>query len=146
MSMRYRKNGAPMKAVRMPIGISAVVAVRETLSTMMRNVAPKSMEAGREYVALLPVILRAMCGTMRPTQPICPDTATALAVMRVLAPMATDLRSLVFTPRLLASSSDRDRMFSFQETNSNVAKEMAIGIAMTCRSWKLHPAKEPMRK
>lgn len=48
MSMRYRKNGAPMKAVRIPIGISAVVAVRETLSTMMRNVAPKSMEAGRE--------------------------------------------------------------------------------------------------
>ena len=46
--MRYKKNGAPMKAVKIPIGISAVVAVRETLSTVIRKAAPKNIEAGIE--------------------------------------------------------------------------------------------------
>ena len=44
--MRYRKNGAPTKAVRMPMGISAVVARRATSSTMSKNPAPMSMDAG----------------------------------------------------------------------------------------------------
>ena len=44
--MRYRKNGAPTKAVRMPMGISAVVARRATSSTMSRKLAPMSMDAG----------------------------------------------------------------------------------------------------
>ena len=44
--MRYRKNGAPTKAVRMPMGISAVVAKRATSSTMSRKLAPMSMDAG----------------------------------------------------------------------------------------------------
>ena len=45
--MRYRKNGAPTKAVRMPMGISEVVARRATSSTMSRKLAPMSMLAGR---------------------------------------------------------------------------------------------------
>ena len=44
--MRYRKNGAPMKAVRMPMGISAVVANHDTPSTSRRTEAPMSMLAG----------------------------------------------------------------------------------------------------
>ncbi len=44
--MRYRKNGAPTNAVRMPMGISELATRRATSSTMSRKLAPMSMLAG----------------------------------------------------------------------------------------------------
>ena len=44
--MSQRKNGAPMKAVSMPMGMPEVVTFLETLSTMSRKVPPPSMEQG----------------------------------------------------------------------------------------------------
>ena len=44
--MSHIKKGAPTKAVRMPMGISAVVAMRAMSSTMSKNVPPSSMLAG----------------------------------------------------------------------------------------------------
>ena len=44
--IKYTKIGAPIKDVSIPIGISNVVASLATLSTTMRNVAPKSMFTG----------------------------------------------------------------------------------------------------
>ena len=44
--MSHIKKGAPTKAVRMPMGISAVVAMRAMSSTTSRNVPPSSMLAG----------------------------------------------------------------------------------------------------
>ena len=49
LDMITRKNGAPMKAVKMPMGISAVVARRDTSSTSKRKHAPMSMLAGMSF-------------------------------------------------------------------------------------------------
>ncbi|MNC38516.1 hypothetical protein D3C75_871250 [compost metagenome] len=44
--IRLRKKGAPINAVRMPMGISLVHTFRETLSTVRRKIAPVSIAAG----------------------------------------------------------------------------------------------------
>ena len=54
LRIRTIKNGAPMMAVRMEMGISAAVALRATVSTATINTAPKLMEAGSRARWLLP--------------------------------------------------------------------------------------------
>lgn len=56
--MRYTKNGAPRKAVRIPIGISVARRFLEMLSTSRRKLAPKSMDAGNRYRLSFPTIFR----------------------------------------------------------------------------------------
>ncbi|MPN05012.1 hypothetical protein SDC9_152261 [bioreactor metagenome] len=44
--IRKRKKGAPITAVRIPMGISVVMSVRDTLSTAKRKAAPKIIDKG----------------------------------------------------------------------------------------------------
>ena len=44
------KNGAPMNAVRIPMGISVSSRLREMLSTVSKNDAPKRIDAGKRYL------------------------------------------------------------------------------------------------
>ena len=61
------KNGAPMTAVRIDMGISEAVALRASVSTSAMNTAPRLSEAGTSRVLSLPNIIRAMCGMSSPT-------------------------------------------------------------------------------
>ena len=77
-----------MNAVRIPMGISTVDAVLETQSTSVSRPAPMNIEDGKDRLASFETIIREMCGTIRPTQPILPAMATLLAVMTVAQTMA----------------------------------------------------------
>lgn len=48
--MRYKKNGAPIKDVRIPIGSSTVAIDLEIVSTRRRNEEPNSIDAGTVFL------------------------------------------------------------------------------------------------
>src|SRR5262249_38592253 len=100
-----RKNGAPSTAVNMPSGVSTRARLRASRSTSSMNEAPSSMAAGSSRPKRGPTIMRAMWGIIRPTQPITPETATTLAVMRVAARITTARRRATSMPSERASSS-----------------------------------------
>ena len=58
MNSKNRKNGAPMKDVSMPIGISTVEAVLETQSTNVRSPAPMNIEDGKDFLASFETSMR----------------------------------------------------------------------------------------
>ena len=62
------KNGAPIIAVKMEMGISAAVALRATVSMISRKLAPRLMLAGTTCRLLLPNSIRQICGISNPTQ------------------------------------------------------------------------------
>ena len=80
------KNGAPKKAVITPMGSSAgAMTVRATRSARIRKAAPPTRLSGTSSRWLGPATSRMVWGTMMPTNPIRPETATAAAVARVAA-------------------------------------------------------------
>ena len=71
--------GAPTSAVTAPTGISAAVALRQSVSTTVKNAAPSSADAGNRRRWSGPKSMRARCGITRPTHAISPATATTAA-------------------------------------------------------------------
>src|SRR5579883_1841162 len=106
-----RKKGAPMKAVRMPIGTSIAAMVRASVSTARRYPAPSSIATGRRRENSGPAMRRATCGMMRPIQPMMPLIETAAEVMSVAAPTKRMRRTRVSAPSARASSSPSDIRF-----------------------------------
>src|SRR6185369_5144999 len=77
-----RKNGAPIAAVRMPIGISAgATMVRASVSAPTSRMAPSRAEAGSSRRCAGPIISRNRCGTTMPRKPTTPQTETATPVI-----------------------------------------------------------------
>ena len=63
------KNGAPITAVKIESGISALLALRANVSIITIKLAPKPMLNGTTVLLLLPISIREMCGIRSPTQP-----------------------------------------------------------------------------
>ena len=82
-------------------------AVRATTSASTRNPAPTTTDSGISARYPTPVSSRIACGTMIPTKPMSPVTATAAAVPSVAATTSASRTRRTFTPRLAASSSPR---------------------------------------
>ena len=61
------KNGAPMMAVRMEMGISASVALLAKVSTRSTKIAPTLIQVGTTSLLLLPRSIRETCGINSPT-------------------------------------------------------------------------------
>ena len=69
-SSRNRKNGTPMKAIRMPTGTSVgAKSTRPNVSDSTSKIAPPSAETGSSHWVRPPTRRRAMCGTISPTKP-----------------------------------------------------------------------------
>src|SRR6516225_7352067 len=66
------------------------------------------MAVGSSREKLGPTAMRAICGMTRPTQPMMPETATALAVISVAAPITRSRRHPASTPSALAGGKDVD--------------------------------------
>ena len=116
------------------------------VSTIVRNDAPRSMDAGMLSFVLLPTIMREKCGITSPTHPICPDDATDAAVRRVEAVIAARRSSDVFTPMLLASSSERERRFILHDMSRIGMDAMIATVNTRMRSELLNEERDPMRK
>src|SRR5262249_47623058 len=101
----HRKNGAPSTAVSMPIGVSTRARLRPRVSTTSMKVAPSNMAAGSRRSKFGPTSMRAMCGIIKPPQPMTPEIATTLAVIKVAAAMTRARSRGTSTPSERASSS-----------------------------------------
>ena len=86
--------------------------VRAARSVTMRNDAPKSNDKGSTERKLSPVKSRTVWGTMMPTNPIRPDTATTAAEARVAAATTSRRTLLTGTPKDCASISPTDKVSS----------------------------------
>ena len=96
-----------MIAVRIDIGSSITLIVRESVSMATIKLAPRLKETGITYRLLLPTSIRAQWGIKRPIHPTCPHIDTEEAVMTVAASinsMRVFFRSM---PLAFASSSLR---------------------------------------
>ena len=90
-------------AVIMPTGISVgAMIVRATVSQRTRKLAPKKIDAGNNSLKSGPTIRRIMCGTISPTNPIGPLTATTVPVSREAIKKPIFWIFTVSTPRLIA--------------------------------------------
>src|SRR2546430_5460656 len=75
------KRGTPTSAVTMPTGSSrGATATRAVVSASASRAPPARNDAGSNDRWRWPHSRRMACGTIRPTNPITPDTATAAAV------------------------------------------------------------------
>ena len=82
---RYKKNGAPMKAVTIPMGISTgAMMVRHNRSATSNNKAPNKADAIKRFLCSGPISLRTICGITRPTKPITPLTLTQAPTPRAV--------------------------------------------------------------
>ena len=130
-----RKNGAPSTAVRMPSGVSMRARLRPSVSTSSMNEAPSSIAAGSSRSKFGPTIMRAMCGIIRPIQPITPEIATTLAVISVAAAITMMRSRGTSTPSARASSSpsestpmrQRNRMSGTRPTSTSGSDDREIG-------------------
>lgn len=109
-----KKNGAPMKAVMMPRGISTVEASRAMVSTSRRKAAPIDIDAHMRRTWSGPTSFRARWGTTRPIQPMLPLTDTEVEVSRVAQAIMSHRYRRTLTPSMRASSSPMARTLSFQ--------------------------------
>ena len=105
-----------------------------------------NMDDGKERLASFETIMREICGTIRPTQPILPAIATLLAVITVAQIMAIKRIRRVLTPSERASSSESESRLIFQARTRRTAKLTRSGTAISPSSPNPTPESEPMRK
>src|SRR5262245_36501549 len=117
-----RKNGPPRSAVSTPTGSSAgAMTVRAATSQIARKAPPPSRQAGARKRWSCPTQRRSMCGTISPTKPIGPATATSAPIISEETPSTRRRRRTRSTPRLAASSSPVRRRFRSQRSASSTA-------------------------
>lgn len=144
--MRYKKNGAPMIPVIIPMGISEKAIVLEIVSEIVRNIAPRSMDAGIVFFVLHPISILVIWGITRPTQPMTPDIATEEATMTTVKTITAVRRSFVFTPRERDSESLIDKRLILQERRYSISDEASMGRAAILTSLEPTLEREPIRK
>ena len=118
----------------MPSGSSMLAAVRASVSATTRKPLPSSSEAGSSRENAGPTIIRAMCGTTRPTQPMMPATDTAAAVASVAAATSITRSRQTLTPSASASSSGRLSRSTRQRSSSIGTSPARMTGPVTCRS------------
>ena len=101
------KIGLPMRADRIPKGISALLSERDRSSIASIKIAPAMKQAGISFTWSLPAMSLVACGTTRPTQPIFPLTLTCTAIRAVQSARIVQRRNLTSTPSTRKSSSFR---------------------------------------
>jgi len=134
---------APSTAVKMPSGVSMRAMVRASVSTSSMKEAPSSMAAGSSRAKFGPTIMRAMCGIIRPIQPITPEIATTLAVISVAAPITSRRSRGTSTPSARASSSPSDSTPMRQRNNTSGTSPISTSGATSARSDSFTPARLP---
>ena len=87
-----------MIPVRMPSGISAIVAVLATSSINSRYAPPIARQAGRSTLWSGPTSIRPKWGMISPIHPITPLTHTAAEVTNVQQTTIVILSASVLTP------------------------------------------------
>lgn len=107
------KIGAPIREVRIPIGISDGVNVLEMLSIKRRYKEPNRSVNGKSFLKSGPTMNLPIWGTARPTHPIIPEIETEVATRIVVKEIIKPLSNFGFSPREIASSSPNEIMFSF---------------------------------
>ena len=108
------KSGAPIKAVKIPRGISLPPEPRATSSTASKKAPPASADKGKTSAKLGPTRRRTRCGISKPTQPTMPLMLTQAAVIKVAATMSTMRSRVTSTPIARASSSPAARACTCQ--------------------------------
>src|SRR5204863_375821 len=103
---RKAKRGTPTSAVTMPTGSSrGATTVRARVSAVVRRIPPARNAVGNRVRCSRPHRRRHTCGTISPTNPITPATATAAAVRSDAERYTTRLRRRTSAPRYCAGSS-----------------------------------------
>lgn len=133
-----------MKAVNIPIGIPDVVARRAILSTNRRKLDPISADAGKDTRLSLPTIIREMCGTTNPIQPMTPLTETHVAVINVADMTMIVLIRRVRTPIVAAASSPSASKLSCHRSSRIITIPRRIGTAAKTRDFMRAEFKDPM--
>lgn len=126
--MIYKKTGAPITAVMIPIGISDARTDLEMSSETSKKAAPDRAEAGMRWVQLLPKTFLQILGIINPTQPIMPPAEMLAAVSKVAQTMTMNLKRLVLIPMLCASSSLSDRRLILYRKKKSGTAPTSIGI------------------
>src|SRR5262249_43664778 len=108
-----RKNGPPSNAVTTPMGSSSGGArQRARASAPSTRTAPPRPLAGTRRACAAPTSGRARCGAARPTKPITPPAATAVATARLAAASTSAVAPPTHSPRARALSSPPQRASS----------------------------------
>ena len=102
--------------VKIPIGTSDVLIIREIVSTRIKKEAPKNIDEGIVFLVSQPRIILTICGITRPIQPITPDIATDDEIIKLDARITIVLITLVLVPSDFASSSDSERILIFHDS------------------------------
>src|SRR5256884_3787420 len=103
---RKANNGTPSSAVTMPTGSSrGATTVRASVSAAARRTPPARNAVGDRVRCSRPQRRRQTCGTISPTKPITPATATAAAVKSDADRQTSRLRRRTSAPRDCAGSS-----------------------------------------
>src|SRR5947208_226699 len=103
---RKANSGTPSSALTMPTGSSrGATTVRATVSAAARKIPPVRNAVGNRVWCSRPQTSRQMCGTISPTKPITPATATAAAVRSEADRYTSCLRRRTSAPRYWAGSS-----------------------------------------
>ena len=120
----------------MPSRISVGPGVRRTiLSATSVNIAPPSADGSNMDEGCSPIMPRIRCGTISPTNPTTPDTATEAPTDKPTPTTITQRNWFRLTPMLRAPSSPSVRASSARPVVSNSAAPMAInGRALTTSS------------
>lgn len=97
------KNGAPIKAVMLPGGISdgGIITFDKMSPTVMKMIPP-TIENGISFRLSAPAIVRTMCGTTKPIKPITPLQHTIELTMSVHTDNMMRFVFSTFTPKLCA--------------------------------------------
>ncbi len=95
-----------MSAVMIPTGISrGAINVRAKVSASKRIRPPIKADCGIKSLLSFPIILRAICGAIKPIKPITPEKAMASEVIRVTKISDVYFNFLIETPNVKAISS-----------------------------------------
>src|SRR6185312_1230218 len=139
-----RKNGAPIAAVRMPIGISAgATMVRASVSAPTISAAPNSIEAGSSSRCAGPIISRSRCGTTMPTKPTTPQTETATPVIADTSTIEIRFSRSTSTPLLNASASPNTSTSSPRAIETQAIKASPSTGASVASLGQVAPLSEP---
>lgn len=139
-----KKNGAPITEVKIPNGISEAKNVLQHMSTSTKKAAPMRRDAGRTILLSGPKRKRAICGMIKPTQPIIPAIATTEEVKRVAQTIFIIRKRSTCTPKASASTSPNASEFRRHLKSNNGIRPKQYGTKNISKSFQVTFAMEPI--
>ena len=121
------KTGRPRTPEIILTGSSAAETRRLMISTIKRKMPPMKNVVGTTWVLFVPIVIRANCGITSPIHPIEPEIDTSAATMKVADRIKRIRKAEMLTPNVLASLSEKLKMFSLHLNKKTMAKETPMG-------------------